>query len=170
MQKDLKAFIKLRCDIINKTIESISLSGYEPNIICLTESIKDLPEHLYSEKFITLNVSVEAVGAFSITDEYLNIEVKFSGKTKSLFIPLLAIIIIYGKEDGIPIIRIDLNNSIIASEDLTRRFIDYCKNGSKKDVEEKMKEKIIGTNLCPEIVLPISQQAPKTVPHLKRVK
>lgn len=151
MQKDLKAFIKLHCDIVVKAIESMSLSGYQPNIICFTESIKGLPEHLYSEKFITLDVSTEAVGAFSITDDYLNIDVRFSGKKQSLFIHLLAIISVVGKEGEKPIIRIDPSNSIIISEDLTKRFIHYCQNGDTETTEQQ-------------------EPKPKTKPHLTRIK
>lgn len=171
MKKDLKALLKIRSDLIVKAIESFSLSGYESYITCYTEGIRDLPSHLYQEQLVTLNVSVNAVGKFVVLEEYIHIQVSFSNRVHDIFIPFLGIVRVAAIEDEKTIIAFEPNNGFATNIDLSQRYTDHCKNGERKTEEqENLKENIVGTNLCAEVVLPISPQASKSVPHLKRVK
>lgn len=131
MKKDLKAFTKLRSDLIIKSIESISLSGYEPHITCFTDAISGLPEHLYSEKFIVLDVSAQAVGNFVIFDDCIEVQLKFSGVNTTLIVQLLGVINVSGVENNVSVITYIPNNGFVVSKDLTKSFIELCENGGK---------------------------------------
>lgn len=153
MKPDLKLFVTLRTKLIEKTIEVISTEGFLPHITCFTEPIYGLPEHLYSEKTIFLNIAPEAIGSFCIAEDYISVSVRFSGKSNLLMIPLLSVVDVIGIDPNTskPVLIFDVNNGFGVSNDLIQRYIDLCENG---DMETK-----------PEEAPPVKQK-----PHLVRIK
>lgn len=161
MKKDLKAVLKLRVDLIVKAIESFSLSGYDTYVTCYTDGVVDLPSHLYKDRLLTLNVSVNAVGKFEVLEDYLHIQVSFSNKVHDVFIPFLGILTVSAVENERPVISLDPISGFATSAELMQRCNDHCES---KWVSMKYK------NISPETNTPEHTQPSKPVPHLRRVK
>lgn len=126
MNNKLKLFLDVGNAVLIKAIEVISQNGYLPYIVCKTDCIDGLPEHLYSEKFITLDVSTTATGEFNLTDTYFFLDVRFSGKEHTLDIPLVSIVCVNAVSPEGAILGFTPNAGVATSQETYKDYMNYC--------------------------------------------
>lgn len=59
-----------------------------------------VPHEYINDNKIVLNVAPDAVNNFHADNEWVSFSARFSGKAMELFIPIIAVLAIYGKENN----------------------------------------------------------------------
>lgn len=87
--------------LINAAIECIIDSEKTPYMLVdATNPNTEVPQQFVENGKIILNVSVSALTNFSLQDEGVSFETRFSGKIERIFIPIEAVLVVFAKETG----------------------------------------------------------------------
>lgn len=76
-------------------------NGDTPYLLVNTQAKHvDVPSEHIKDNRIVLNISPSSVRAFDILDQAITFEARFSGRARSLWVPIAAIEALYGREHG----------------------------------------------------------------------
>lgn len=76
-------------------------NGCTPHLVVdATQPLAEVPTEHVQEGKIVLNIHPDAVTAFSMDNEQLSFEARFGGKPHRIWLPMVAIIAIYARENG----------------------------------------------------------------------
>lgn len=86
----MRAIHEWICD--NKCTPYLYVDTAQPNVV--------IPEHLYGDNPLVLNISPSASQSLLIDDVAVSFQARFSGKVFNLFIPIPACLAIIARENG----------------------------------------------------------------------
>ena len=87
-------------------------NGFTPYVSAHVDALVKVPhEHVHEGK-IVLNISPEATGYMSLTNDEITFQARFGGVPRELAIPMTHVIAIYAKENGVGMaFELELENS-----------------------------------------------------------
>ncbi len=75
-------------------------NGYTPHIVVQVDENTRVPAGFVRDGQITLNVSSEATNKLVISNDSIDFQARFGGKTELVYVPIGAVAAIYARETG----------------------------------------------------------------------
>lgn len=109
-------------------------NGCTPHLVVdATQSFVEVPQEHIQDGKIVLNIHPDAVTAFSMDNEQLSFEARFGGKPRRIWLPMVAIIAIYARENGA--------GTVFDDEPALHQSVDAQEQGEIEDVTGDPAEK-----------------------------
>nr|WP_153111577.1 ClpXP protease specificity-enhancing factor [Propionivibrio limicola] len=91
-------------------------NGFTPYLVAVADGRARIPREHVRDGQIVLNVSYDATGSLTISNDSISFKARFNGAARDIFVPIGAVVAIYAKENGVGM-GFDLEDDVTESNE-----------------------------------------------------